>query len=151
MDRGLRYKPLDLPSAKLFVFVDGSFANNKDLSSQIGYVIVLANETTGPGEFNITGNIVHYSSTKCKRVTRAVLGSELYAMASGVDMAISMSTTLDMVTERLRMPKIPVVLCTDSLSLYECIIKLGTTSEKRLMIDIMSIRQSYENRELSEV
>jgi hypothetical protein len=26
----------------LFVFVDGSFANNKDLSSQIGYEIILA-------------------------------------------------------------------------------------------------------------
>jgi hypothetical protein len=32
-DRGLRYVPLELDSVKLFVFVDGSFANNKDLSS----------------------------------------------------------------------------------------------------------------------
>jgi hypothetical protein len=31
---------------RLFVFVDGSFANNKDFSSQIGYVIILANETS---------------------------------------------------------------------------------------------------------
>jgi hypothetical protein len=27
------------------VFVDGSFANNKDFSSQIGYLIILTNET----------------------------------------------------------------------------------------------------------
>jgi hypothetical protein len=32
-ERGLRFVPLDLPRAKLFVFVDGSFANNQDLSS----------------------------------------------------------------------------------------------------------------------
>jgi hypothetical protein len=30
-------------------------------------------------------------------------------------------------------------------------VKLGTTKEKRLMIDIMAIRQSYERRELSEI
>ena len=41
---GLHFCSLDLSSAKLFVFVDGSFAMNKDLSSQIGYVAVLGNE-----------------------------------------------------------------------------------------------------------
>ena len=34
---------------------------------------------------------------------------------------------------------------------YECLVKLGTTKEKRLMIDIMAIRQSYERRELQEI
>jgi hypothetical protein len=33
LDRGLLYVPINLPTAKLFVFVDGSFANNKDFSS----------------------------------------------------------------------------------------------------------------------
>ena len=40
---------------------------------------------------------------------------------------------------------------TDSYSLYECLVKLGTTKEKRLMIDIMALRQSYERREIAEV
>ena len=65
--------------AKLFIFVDGSFANNKDLSSQIGYEIFLADETTTDGTFTMTGNLVHWSSTKCKGVTRSVLASEIYA------------------------------------------------------------------------
>jgi hypothetical protein len=149
--RGLHYIPVDLTTAKLYVFVDGSFANNKDLSSQIGYVAVLGNETAIDGEFELLGNIVHWSSTKCKRVTRAVLASELYAMTAGIDMAIYISTTLNMITEQLGMGRIPVVICTDSFSLYECMVKLGTTKEKRLMIDIMAIRESYERRELSEI
>ena len=33
LDRGLTYIPLDISTAKLFAFVDGSFANNKDYSS----------------------------------------------------------------------------------------------------------------------
>jgi len=40
-----------------------------------------------------------------------------------------------------------MIVCTDSYSLYECLVKLGTTKEKRLMIDIMALRQSYERRE----
>ncbi len=30
-------------------------------------------------------------------------------------------------------------------------VKLGTSQEKRLMVDIMAIRQTYERRELSEI
>jgi hypothetical protein len=59
MDRGIRYIVLDLPTAKLFIFVDRSFANNKDFSSQIGYEIILANETTYNKEFELTKNLIH--------------------------------------------------------------------------------------------
>ncbi|KHJ31553.1 hypothetical protein EV44_g3894 [Erysiphe necator] len=47
--------------------------------------------------------------------------------------------------------KIPLVICIDNYSLYECLVKLGTTKEKRLMIDIAAIRQAYERREISQV
>ncbi|KAI0996915.1 hypothetical protein K3495_g11268 [Podosphaera aphanis] len=150
-NRGIRFIPLKLKHAKLFTFVDGSFANNKDLSSQIGFVIVLANESMEKDEFKICGNILHWSSIKCRRVTRSVLASELYAMVHGTDIAIAISTTLKMITTKLQIEEIPIVLCTDSFSLYECMVKLGTTKEKRLMIDIMAIRQSYERRESSEI
>jgi len=41
-----------------------------------------------------------------------------------------------------------IIVYTDSYSLYECLVKLSTIKEKRLMIDIIAIRQSYERREL---
>jgi hypothetical protein len=155
MDRGIKYIALDLECTKLFVFVDGSFANNKDFSSQIGYLIILANETetisTETNEFAIKGNLIHYSSTKSKRVTRSVLASEIYGMVKGVDMAIAINTTIRMINEQLGFPQTPIVVCTDSYSLYECLVKLGTTEEKRLMIDIMALRQSYERREITEI
>ncbi len=145
--------PWILPTAKLFAFVDGSFANNRDLSSQLGFIIILANEAEidDRDEFTITGNIVHFSSTKSKRVTRSVLASEVYGMVAGVDMAYALSSTLNLITARLDLPPIPTVICTDSYSLYECLVKLGTTKEKRLMIDIMALRESYERRELQEI
>jgi hypothetical protein len=152
INRGIRYVALDLTCTKLFVFVDSSFANNKDLSSQIGYLIILANETpTGRDEFEIKGNLIHYSSTKSKRVTRSVLASEIYGIVGGVDMAIAINTTIKMITEQLDLPQTLIVVYTDSYSLYECLVKLGTTKEKRLMIDIIALRQSYKCREIAEV
>ncbi|KAF7572902.1 hypothetical protein PtrM4_078070 [Pyrenophora tritici-repentis] len=145
-------RPLDLATAKLVVFTDGSFANNQDLSSQLGYLLILANESSRQDStFDIRGNVIHWSSTKCKRVTRSVLASETYGMVSGVDIAIAILTTLKIITGRLGLPPIPLIVCTDSYSLYECLVKLGTTAEKRLMIDIMALRQSYERREITEI
>jgi len=61
-------------------------------------------------------------------------------MTAGIDMAISISTTLNLIIKQLGIDPIPTVIYTDSFSLYECMVKLGTTKEKRLMIDIMAIR-----------
>lgn len=43
------------------------------------------------------------------------------------------------------------LLNTDSYSQYECLVKPGTPHEKRLMIDFMARRQSYECREITEI
>jgi hypothetical protein len=59
LDRRLYYILLDLVSAKLFVFVDSLFANNPNLSSQIGYVIVLGNKTLKDRKFGLRGNILY--------------------------------------------------------------------------------------------
>lgn len=111
-DRGLRYIKVNLPSAALYVFADGSLANNKDFSSQIGYVIILGNESPHDEDckFVLRGNIITYSSTKCKRVTRSALASELYAMVQGADTAIALNTTLNIITARLGMKSIPTII-----------------------------------------
>ena len=50
-ERGLRYISLTLPQAKIFVFIDGSFTNNQDLSSQIRYVVTISTETSYDDSF----------------------------------------------------------------------------------------------------
>ena len=69
----------------------------------------------------------------------------------GIDIVISISTTLNLIIKQLGIDLIPIVIYTDSFSLYEYMVKLGTIKEKRLIIDIIAIRQSYERRELSEI
>ena len=86
-----------MSTAKLFVFVDGSFANNKDFSFQIGFEIIFANETTQDDEFTINGNLIYWSSIKSKRVTRSVLASEIYSMIGGVDMSFVINSTISII------------------------------------------------------
>jgi hypothetical protein len=138
--KGLKYVELDENALKLVIFTDASFANNKDHSLQIGFVIALVDDSG-------KANIFHWSSIKCKRVTRSVLVSELYALVYGFDAGTTIKTTLD----KIRSIPIPLIVCTDLKSLYDCLVKLGTIHKKRLMIDIMCLRQLYECREITEV
>ena len=66
-------------------------------------------------------------------------------------MAIAIHTTIKMITDQLGYLTTPIIVCTDSYLLYKCLVRLGTTKEKRLMIDVMAIRQSYKRRELTEI
>ena len=138
--RGLHFVQLDLTSLKFVIFTDASFANNYDLSSQVGFVITLVDSDN-------KANIIHWSSIKCKRITRSVLASELYAKVHGFDVGAVLKSTMECVLAQ----SVPMIFCTDSKSLYDCLVKLGTTQEKRLMVDIMCLRQSYERREIMEI
>jgi hypothetical protein len=89
-DKGLTFVKLT-GQLRLVIFTDLLFANNKDYSSQIGYVIALADD-------NNNCNIIYWSSVKCKRVTRSVIASELYAMSHGFDTTCALKDTLDKIT-----------------------------------------------------
>ena len=46
---------------------------------------------------------------------------------------------------------LPLILYTNSKLIYKCLIKLGTIQEKRLIINIMCLRQLYKRREIAKV
>ena len=60
--KDLKFIKLDINTLQLLVFIDASFTTNKDLSSQISYILILANAIK-------KANIVYWSSVKYKRVT----------------------------------------------------------------------------------
>ena len=61
--------PINLPTTKLFIFVNRSFINNKDFSSQLGYKIIITNKSTGENDFIIYSNLIYWSLTKSKYIT----------------------------------------------------------------------------------
>ena len=58
-------------------------------------------------------------------------------MVSGVNMVIVIGTTLKIIIDRLKLPVIPTIVYTNLYSLYECLVKLSTIKEKRLIINII--------------
>ena len=76
----------------------------------------------------------------CKRAIRNILAVELYRMAHGFDIEVVIKATLEMILGAA----IPLILCTDSKFLFKYLVKLDTTKEKRLIVDVISLRQLYE-------
>jgi hypothetical protein len=68
-----------------------------------------------------------------------VLASEIYDIVTRTDISFVISFTLKIITEQLELPVIPTIVCTDFFLLYKCLVKLGITKEKRLIIDIIAI------------
>jgi hypothetical protein len=58
---------------------------------------------------------------------------------------------LKIIIDQRNLPEILIIFYIDSKFLYEYIIKLGTTKEKYLIINIIAIRQTYEKKELFEI
>jgi hypothetical protein len=67
-------------------------------------------------------------------------------MAEGVNIAVAIGITINKIAAKLGAPSVSIVVCTDFLSLYECLMKLGTIKEKKLIINIIAIRQAYERQ-----
>ena len=89
--------------------------------------------------FKIRGNLIYYSLTKSKRVIRSVLALEIYSIVRGVNIAITINTTIKIITKQLGFIHTLIIVCTNLYSLYKCLIKLSTTKEKCLIINIIAL------------
>jgi len=72
-------------------------------------------------------------------------------MVGGVNMVITIGTTLKIIIDRLKLPIIPIIVYTDLYSLCKCLVKLGTIKEKRLIINIIALWQFYKRQELFKI
>jgi hypothetical protein len=68
-------------------------------------------------------------------------------MIYSFDIKVSIKATID----KALGIELPLIVCTDSKSLYECLVKLRTIQEKRLIIDVIYLHQAYERREIAKV
>ncbi len=82
---------------------------------------------------------------------QSILASEIYDIINGFNLGFVIKQTLATICKRIDLAKVPLILCTNFYLLYQCLVQLGTTSEKRLMINIIVLRQSYAQRKIDEI
>jgi len=139
-DVSLRYHKLDVDSLRMLVYVDASYNNTTNNRSQLGYIILLADKTD-------RCSILHYASLKCKRVTRSSMAGETLAFSHGFDSAYLLQHDLQSMLGR----KLPLLMLTDSLPLFNVLTRAKQTSERRLMVDISAAREAYNDRSISKI
>ena len=103
--------------------------------------MIILVDTTGKA------NIIYQSSTKYKRVTRSVLAIELYKMAHGFNITAVIKSTIDKMLSII----IPLILYTDLKSLFNYLVRLNTTQEKCLIINIIYLHQAYKRRKIAKI
>jgi hypothetical protein len=140
-NRELRFVSLNRNQLRLMIFTDAVFVNTIDLHSQIDYVICLID--------NVHTNLIHWSLIKCKCVIRSVLAAKLYAMINDFDVEAIIKSIIEHILNLKN--SLSLILLTDSKSFYDCLVKLNTIAEKKLMIDLMCLRQLYEKRKIAEI
>ena len=124
--------------------------------SQQGYIVCLA----PAGMLNLSEAIIHpisWSSTHIKRVCRATLMAEAFAMIKGTEAGVriraaivDMMGKLDMRNwEETAARNMGHIWMTDCDSLYEHLMsqRLNTIENKRLAIDLMALRQQIWERD----
>ena len=101
----LLFHKLNMNSVRLVGYSDAAFANNHDLTSLLGRIILLTEE-------HDNAIPIVFKSYKSRRVTRSVLSAEVIAFADLFDDAFAVRTQFEEATCRA----VPMHLFTDSIS-----------------------------------
>ncbi|CAE7034366.1 hypothetical protein PTTW11_05417 [Pyrenophora teres f. teres] len=72
-------------------------------------------------------------------------------VACGPNYVPTIGTTDNTTVDQPSLPKVSIAAHTDLRSLYNFLVKLGTTKEKHRMIDIMTLREAYGHNDLMDI
>jgi hypothetical protein len=157
----LRFVPLG-PNRTVKVFTDSAWANTGDGGTQGGYTVFLHDGKRA--------NLVGYQSRRLKRVAKSTLAGETMALVDGVDEGLCLAYLHDELMgkdlsspgegvkvelvrrENLGNKMIPIYGQVDCRSLTDHLNNSHPkTIDKRLMVDLQSIREDIESGVVSSV
>lgn len=104
----------------MFVFVNGFFANNKNLNLQIGFIIILGNKSSDKQEmgFRVTGNILYWVSNKYYKIIKSVLTNKIYNIISGFNIRFVFKIAIAIIMDLLGLLFILIIIYINNLLLY---------------------------------
>jgi len=125
----LSLKPLERASLHLRVFADAPLHSSHDMSSQLGYTVLLCDAED-------ECLVLTYSSRQARRIVRSIMAGETYAFADAFDAAYILKHYQELVYNQL----LHLVMLTDSKQTFDVITRATNTTEKRLIIDFAVAR-----------
>lgn len=138
-DVSIKFGPLNLDSIKMAVFSDASYGNLQGGGSQIGFLVFAYDDENSCVP-------LLWSSRRAKRVVRSTLSAETLAAVDALDAAFLVK---GMFEEFLGFSLPTVHLFVDNKSLYDAVKTTNRLMDKRLLIDMASLRELVENNEVS--
>ena len=132
----------DLKQAKLVVFADASFANLEGCGSQGGYLVFLHGE-------NGSMPVLTWSSKKLDRVVNSTSSAETMSLLKGFEAAYLLKSTLNNLYGNNL--DLNVDVYTDCRNLKEIVNNSKNIENKRLKIDICTLRDHILKKELSDL
>lgn len=136
----MKFPRLDKESLHMLCYADSSFASLKDGGTQLGVLILLADKENHC-------SIIAYRSYKSRRVVRSSGAGETLALADVFDTAIVLKHGIEMVLNS----NVPLLLLTDSQSLFSVITNHRHTTERRLMLDLATLREAYSSKAVANI
>ena len=131
----------EIKDLKLVVFSDASHANLPDgVSSAGGFIIFLvgSNKRCCP---------LAWEAKKIRRVVKSTLAAETLSLVEALDMAFYLGSIL---SEILSI-KIPIECQVDNKSLHENLHSTKNVTEKRLRIDLASVKEMLQKGEVEDI
>lgn len=136
----LQFPTLDPDTLHLVTYVDASLSNGKDGSSQIGYVICLADASARM-------SILAFKSGKSCRVVKSVMAAETLVFAAAFDAFFTLRREIEVLLGQ----SVPLLMFTDLKCLFDVLTSSKRTTEGRLILDVFSSRQACARHELDNV
>ncbi len=127
---------------RILVFSDASHANMCDgVSSMGGHIIFLL------GMYN-TAAAVAWSCAKIKRVVKSTLAAEMLSLSDALDHAIYLRQVISELTST---DDLPIDALVDNKSVVEAIYSTKSVEDKRLRINVGSIKELIERKTINKV
>lgn len=138
--QGLDIFLIDMKSVIVVILSDASFANASGLKIYLGCVMLLAEERQKV-------NFVHHGSSRCHQARRSVMAAEVHAQFLAFDFGYFIRHAIEQLLKRW----IEMEAFVDSCTLFKIVIKNGSTAERHLQTDMMSLKRSNRHGELQKI
>lgn len=138
--QGLNYVFLHLPSSKIVIPIDTSFANTRGMKRQLGYVIFMVDK-------HIRCNILHYGSKRCQRITRSVMAANVQGLILGFDFSFLIKSMVDEILGT----NIRILAMIERKTMFNFVAKDRRSTERRLQFDILPLCQSNDEGFLQRI